>query len=80
VHEGWSNASTTVLVSGTDFTGATGVTIGKVPVASFTVLSNTQLRVVFPAQPAGTWVNISVTTPGGPSFANSQTDVKYLRR
>jgi hypothetical protein len=78
VRQGWSNASTAVLVTGTDFTGATNVTIGKVPVASFTVVSSTQLRAVFPAQPPGTWVNISVTTPGGPSFGNEHTDFKYV--
>jgi hypothetical protein len=78
VRQGWSNTSTTVLVTGTDVAGTTRVVIGKVPATSFVVLSNTQLRVVLPAQPAGTWENISVTTPGGPSFGNSQTDFKYV--
>ena len=78
VDHGPSNATTTVVVTGTDFTGATKVTIGQAPVKSFTVLSNTQLRAVFPAQRAGTWVNIQVTTPGGPSFASDLTDFRYV--
>lgn len=78
VDKGPANVQTTVIVTGTDFTGATQVVIGKVPVKSFQVVSNTQLRVVLPVQPPGTWQNISVTTPGGPSFASDVTDFQYL--
>ena len=74
-HEGGQHL---VGITGTDFTGATKVTIGQVPVKSFAVLSNTQLRAVFPAQRAGTWVNVQVTTPGGPSFASDLTDFRYV--
>jgi hypothetical protein len=76
--QGPSNAPTTVVVTGTDFTGATKVTIGAVPVTSYAVLSNTLIRAVFPAQRAGTWVNVQVTTPGGPSFASDLTDFRYV--
>jgi hypothetical protein len=76
--QGPSNAATPVVVTGTDFLGATKVVIDQVPVTSFTVVSNTELRAVFPAQRAGTWVNVQVITPGGPSFASDLTDFKYV--
>jgi hypothetical protein len=75
---GWSNAQTTVTVTGTDFTGATKIMVGKVAAVSFIVLSPTQIRAVLPIQPTGTWINISVLTPGGPSFGNDNTDFHYL--
>jgi hypothetical protein len=76
VDQGPSNVATTVVISGSDFTGTTAVMIGNAR-ASFSVLSNTQLRATFPAQAAGTWVNVTVVTPGGPSFSSNVTDFRY---
>ncbi len=56
-------AGTTITVTGNGFTGATAVTIGGIPAASFTVVSSTSLTAVV-ATGTGTGV-IRVTGPGG---------------
>lgn len=55
---------TSVVLTGTDFTGATAVTFGGVAAASFTVNSSTQITAVTPALAAGA-KDVSVTTPYG---------------
>jgi hypothetical protein len=55
---------TTVVITGTNLTGATAVTFGGVAAASFTVDSATQITAVTPAHVAGA-VDVAVTTPGG---------------
>ena len=56
---------TTVVLTGTDLTGATAVDFGVTPAASFTVDSNTQITAI---SPAGTGLaEVTVTTPGGTS-------------
>jgi IPT/TIG domain len=55
---------TSVVITGTDFTGATAVTFGGVAAASFTVDSSTQITAVTPALTAGA-KDVSVTTPYG---------------
>ena len=54
---------TTVVITGTGFTGATAVQFGGVNATSFTVNSATQITAVSPAG-AGA-VTVSVTTPNG---------------
>jgi len=54
---------TTVTVTGTGFTGATKVAFGPVPATSFTVVSDTEITAVAPAQAAGTRA-VTVTTSG----------------
>ena len=49
-----------VTITGTDFTGATAVSFGGTPAASFTVVSSTTITAIVPA---GTSGNVSVTTP-----------------
>ena len=51
-----------VVITGTNFTGATGVTFHGT-VATFTVDSDTQITATAPARAAGT-INLSVTAPG----------------
>lgn len=54
---------TTITVTGNGFTGATAVTVGSIPVSSFTVVSATTLTaVVSPGTATGV---IKVTGPGG---------------
>ena len=65
---GWSGQSTVVGVSGSNFTGATGVGFGpEIIVDSFTLVSDTQMsaaiRILCDATPRVT--DVSVTTPGG---------------
>jgi outer membrane protein OmpA-like peptidoglycan-associated protein len=59
----------TVVISGTNLTGATAVSFGTTSATSFTVNgSGTQLTAVVPARTAGA-VNVVVTTPGGSTAA-----------
>jgi len=59
---------TVVTVTGTGFTGTSGVTFGGTAGTDVTVLSDTRLQVVTPAHAAGT-VPMVVTTPGGTAAA-----------
>lgn len=59
-------ATDTVTLTGTGFTGATGVTIGGTAGTSLTVVSGTSLTFVVPAGTAGS-APIVVTTPNGTS-------------
>ncbi|GAB2717915.1 hypothetical protein GCM10011495_34080 [Hymenobacter frigidus] len=54
---------TTVTVTGTDFTGATGATLNGLAVANFMVMSATS--VMFDVPTGATSGTITVTTPGG---------------
>jgi alpha-tubulin suppressor-like RCC1 family protein len=67
---GTTAGGTSVMITGTDFTGATGVTFGGVAAASFTVDSATQITATTPAHAAGA-VSVEVTTPGGTNAANT---------
>lgn len=57
---------TTVILSGTGFTGATAVTFAGVPATSFLVNSATQITAVSPSGVAGA-AAVAVTAPGGTS-------------
>ncbi len=57
---------TTVTINGSGFTGATVVVFGTVGATSFTVVSDTKITAVSPAEAAGEH-NIQVTTSGGTS-------------
>lgn len=55
---------TTVTITGTNLTGATGAAFDGAPATSLTVISAAQVRVTTPAHAAGA-VDVAVTTPGG---------------
>jgi hypothetical protein len=57
---------TTVTITGTGFTGATGVRFGTTPGTAVTVVSDTTITVQSPARTAGI-ADVTVTTPGGTS-------------
>ena len=61
---------TSVTITGTNFTGATGITIGGAAATSVVVVSNTSITAVTPAGAAGT-ASVVVTTPGGSNAANT---------
>lgn len=62
---GTAKKATTVTLTGTGFTDASGVLVGTTSVRP-TVLSNTKIQVTLPAKPAGL-VTLRVVTPGGTS-------------
>jgi alpha-tubulin suppressor-like RCC1 family protein len=64
---------TTVVITGTSFTGAEAVMFGASPAASFTVNSASMITAVSPAEADGK-VNVTVTTPSGTS-AVSKADL-----
>ena len=73
---GRTAGGTTVTITGNNFTGTTGVTIGGVSVASFTVVSDTTLTVVTPAGTAGSKSVLITTSSGGTNVAVTP-DIPY---
>lgn len=73
---GGAAGGNSVTVTGTGFTGATAVSFGGSPAASFTVNSATQITATAPAG-SGT-VNVTVTTPGGTSATGAGNQYRYV--
>ena len=72
----------TVDIGGSYLVGATAVSFGTIPAASFSVISGTVIEAVAPADSAATssssvTVNITVTTPSGTSAVNSNDQFTY---
>src|SRR5205807_2358742 len=63
---GSTAGGTSVVITGTGFTGVSAVKFGAAPAAAFTPNSATQITATAPAGGAGT-VDITVTAPGGTS-------------
>ena len=59
-----------VTITGTNFTGTTGVTIGGVAATSFSIVSATSITATTPAHAAGT-ASVVVTTPAGSNSTNT---------
>jgi IPT/TIG domain len=74
---GLTTGGTGVVITGTDFTGATKVTFGGTKATDFTVDSDTQITATAPAHAAGT-VQVQVTTPAGSSPDTSADDFTYV--
>jgi hypothetical protein len=66
---------TSVVITGTNFTGATAVKFGATNAAGFTVNSSTQITATSPAG-SGT-VDITVTTPSGTSSTGAGDQFTY---
>ena len=64
---GPASGGTSVSVTGSGFSGATGVKFGSTAATSFSVSSSSTLTAVAPAGTAGNTVDITVTGPGGTS-------------
>jgi IPT/TIG domain len=67
----------TVIIDGTNFTGATSVLFGSTPATSFTIDSSTQITAVAPAQAAGS-IDIRVVTPQGTSATSTGDRFAYV--
>ena len=65
-----------VTVTGTGFTGASAVTFGTNPAASFTVNSDTSITATVPAGAVGI-DDVTVTTPGGTSATSAADQYVY---
>lgn len=65
-----TNGGTSIAITGTGFTGATGVTIGGVAATSLVVVNDTTITCTVPAVAAGT-ASVLVTTAGGTNGANT---------
>ena len=66
VTSGPASGGTSVVITGTGFTGATGVHFGTSAATRITVNSATSIAAVSPSAPAGT-VDVTVTSAGGTS-------------
>jgi hypothetical protein len=75
---GPKGGGTSVTVTGTGFTGTTGVKFGSVAATSLTVTSDTKLTALSPAG-SGTQ-HVTVTGPGGSSSHSSKDLFHYLAR
>lgn len=73
---GPTSGGTSVVITGTGFTGTTAVRFADAPAASFTVNSPTQITAVTPAASPGA-APITVTTPGGTSGVSSDAYFFY---
>jgi hypothetical protein len=73
---GNSGGGTQVIVTGTDFNFAGGVTFGSSP-AAFTVNSNTQITAVAPSGAPGT-VDVTATNPAGTSATSTADTYVYV--
>ena len=62
---GSTAGGTSVIITGTAFTGATGVTFGGIPAADVTVVDDTSIAATTPAYASAGRVNVVITTPNG---------------
>jgi IPT/TIG domain len=69
-------AGTVVTIAGTGLTGATSVSFGFAGAASFTTVSDSQIRATSPTGNVGT-VDVIVVTPGGPSGVSTADQFTY---
>ena len=75
---GETTGGATVTLTGTDFTGATGISFGAATATNFVVNSDTSISVVAPAVASTGVVDITVTTPGGTSSTSSADHFNYV--
>jgi alpha-tubulin suppressor-like RCC1 family protein len=68
---------TTVVISGTEFSGASAVSFGSTPAAKFTINSNTSITATAPVPSAAGKVNVTVTNVNGPSALTTKDVFKY---
>src|SRR5205807_4325342 len=69
---------TSVTITGSNFSGAAGVSFGGVAASSFTVNSATQITAVAPAASAAGSVDVTVTTANGTSATSAADQFTYV--
>jgi hypothetical protein len=73
---GQSGGGDVVMITGTNFTGGSGVSFGTAAATAFTVLSATSIRATAPPHAAGT-VDVTVTTAAGTSATGTADHFTY---
>lgn len=68
---------TSVMITGSGFTGTTAVNFGATAASSFTVNSDTSITATAPAATAAGPVDVTVTTPSGTSATSSADQFTY---
>lgn len=74
---GPGRGGTIVTLTGFGFTGASGVRFGNLPAANFTVVSDTEVRVMAPRSPTRQTVDVFVDFPDGSSTFTSPDGPKF---
>jgi hypothetical protein len=74
---GPAGGGTSVVITGTNLSGASAVSFGGTAATTFTVNSATQITATAPAHAAGT-VDITVTTAGGTSATSAADQFTYV--
>jgi hypothetical protein len=74
---GATAGGTSVTITGTGFSGASAVSFGSTPAASFTVVSAARIRAITPPHAAGA-VDVIVTGVGGTGSASPADEFQYL--
>lgn len=74
---GLISGGTSVMITGSGFTGATAVNFGATAASSFTVNSDTSITATAPAATAVGPVDVTVTTPSGTSATSSADQYTY---
>ncbi|MGD0381748.1 MAG: IPT/TIG domain-containing protein, partial [Acidimicrobiales bacterium] len=74
---GPTSGGTSVIITGTNFTGASAVDFGSTPATGFVVNSATSITATAPAGATGA-VDVTVTTPGGKSATGSADQFAYV--
>jgi IPT/TIG domain-containing protein len=77
-NSGPKSGGTAVTITGTGFTGATGVKFGTVAATSFTVNSATSITATSPAGISPIAVDVTVTTPNGTSGTTPSDRFTYF--
>jgi hypothetical protein len=77
VASGTTAGGTVVVLTGSNFNGATGVSFGSTAAANFTVVSATEIDATAPAHAAGT-VHVTVTSAYGTSSTSSADQFTFL--
>jgi len=75
-NSGSTAGGTLVTVSGSGFTAADAVMFGAVPATSFTIISDSSVTAIAPAQAAGT-VDVTLAGPTGNSVVGSSDQFTY---